>query len=67
MSPEDNIRWIQFTDEVEKAASPNFPKGLTGAMVGAATNMAFIVVRKGYMKALAEIPDRWIPVSKKEI
>lgn len=58
--------WRAFCDSVEAAVRPKIlGLGSSGAQHGAAMNLAFITVRKGWAKALSELQDdRLIQVSK---
>jgi len=63
-----NSKWGQFTDRIEKAVL-DLPVvkeiGSSGAQWGAAQNLAYITVRKGWATALSELPDdRLIVVSR---
>ena len=55
-----------FADSVEQAVMPRISGlGSSGAQWGAAQNLAYIVVRKGWAAALSELPeDRLTMVSK---
>jgi hypothetical protein len=63
-----NSEWGRFTNEIERKllATPLIKNiGSSGAQWGAAQNLAYIVMRKGWAKALAELPDdRKIQVAK---
>ena len=55
-----------FVDDVEAAVMPRVRHlGMSGAQWGAAQNLAYICVRKGWATALGELPDdRLIQVSR---
>ena len=62
---EHRREWRAFTDSVEAAVLPKVAGlGSSGAQWGAAQNLAFRTVRIGWAKALDEIPDRLIQVSR---
>lgn len=57
-NPEAKHMWHTFTDSVEAAVMPRIAGlGSSGAQWGAAQNLAYIVVRKGWAAALSELPD----------
>jgi len=58
--------WGTFTQQIEDAVMPRVRHlGMSGAQWGAAQSLAYITVRKGWAKALGELPDdRLMQVSR---
>jgi hypothetical protein len=58
--------WGRFTNQIEAAVMPKVRGlGSSGAQWGAAQNLAYIVVRKGWRKALDELPaERLIQIDR---
>lgn len=54
----DGKAWRAFSDAVESAVQPRVSGvGASVAQWGAAQNLAYIVVRQGWAKALSQLPD----------
>ena len=64
---EDREYWEGVKDKRDKMIYEKFEgRGLSGAQVGGASNLANVVCRKGYKKAISEdaVRDRLIMVKK---